>query len=55
LQIVETQVAAVPMPVETTCRAAPSPAAARGSDAASEPLKLVETQPGAEQRSDNQP
>lgn len=55
LQLVETQAAAIVAPAEDDLPHRTKPRRRRGGDAPSEPLKLVETQPGAEQRADNQP
>ena len=56
LQLVETQAeAVVPMSMDDELPRRTKPRRRRGSDVPNEPLKLVETQPGAEQRSDNQP
>jgi hypothetical protein len=55
LQLVETQVEAVPVPIEEELPRRTKPRRRRSSEVPSEPLKLVETQPGAEQRADGQP
>jgi hypothetical protein len=56
LQLVETQAAAIDAPLEDALPRRTKPRRRRNSDAASEPLKLVETQPGAElPRTDGQP
>ena len=55
LQLVETQAAAIAAPMEDDLPHRTKPRRRRGGDTPSEPLKLVETQPGAEQRTDNQP
>ena len=55
LQLVETQAAAIVAPIDDDFPRRTKPRRRRGGDAPSEPLKLVETQPGAEQRTDNQP
>jgi hypothetical protein len=55
LQLVETQAEAIAVPADDELPRRTKPRRRRGGDAPSEPLKLVETQPGAEQRTDGQP
>lgn len=55
LQLVETQAAAIEVPMEDDLPRRTKPRRRRGTDIPNEPLKLVETQPGDEQRIDTQP